>query len=69
MTACEGKVALVTGASQGGTGTAIAVRLAAEGADVAITARANSEQNGRLLTRINAQSALMPQDRAVSDSG
>lgn len=37
--ACEGRVALVTGASQGGTGTAIAVRLAAEGAKVAITAR------------------------------
>jgi NAD(P)-dependent dehydrogenase (short-subunit alcohol dehydrogenase family) len=36
---CEGKVALVTGASRGGTGTAIAVRLAAEGARVAITAR------------------------------
>src|SRR3954449_11472250 len=36
---CEGQVALVTGASQGGTGTAIAVRLAAEGAKVAITAR------------------------------
>jgi NAD(P)-dependent dehydrogenase (short-subunit alcohol dehydrogenase family) len=37
--ACEGRVALVTGASQGGTGTAVAVRLAAEGADVAIAAR------------------------------
>lgn len=37
--ALEGKVALVTGASQGGTGTAIAVRFAAEGAKVAITAR------------------------------
>lgn len=36
---CDGKVALVTGASQGGTGTAIALRLAAEGAAVAITAR------------------------------
>jgi NAD(P)-dependent dehydrogenase (short-subunit alcohol dehydrogenase family) len=36
---CEDRVALVTGASQGGTGTAIAVRLAAEGAAVAITAR------------------------------
>ena len=36
---CAGHVALVTGASQGGTGTAIAVRLAAEGARVAITAR------------------------------
>ena len=36
---CEDRVALVTGASKGGTGTAIAVRLAAEGARVAITAR------------------------------
>ncbi|MCH2171064.1 SDR family NAD(P)-dependent oxidoreductase [Myxococcota bacterium] len=36
---CEGRVALVTGASQGGTGTALAIRLAAEGARVAITAR------------------------------
>jgi NAD(P)-dependent dehydrogenase (short-subunit alcohol dehydrogenase family) len=37
--ACKDCVALVTGASQGGTGTAIALRLAAEGAKVAITAR------------------------------
>jgi len=36
---CRGRVALVTGASKGGTGTALAVRLAAEGARVAITAR------------------------------
>ena len=36
---CRGRVALVTGASQGGTGTALAIRLAAEGASVAITAR------------------------------
>jgi NAD(P)-dependent dehydrogenase (short-subunit alcohol dehydrogenase family) len=34
----EGKVALVTGASQGGTGRAVAIRFAAEGAKVAITA-------------------------------
>ena len=39
MGLCAGQVALVTGASQGGTGTAIAIRLAAEGAKVAITAR------------------------------
>jgi NAD(P)-dependent dehydrogenase (short-subunit alcohol dehydrogenase family) len=37
--ACQGKVALVAGASQGGTGTGCAVRLAAEGARVAICAR------------------------------
>ncbi len=37
--ACRGAVALVTGASRGGTGTSLALRLAAEGAAVAITAR------------------------------
>lgn len=37
--ACRGRVALVTGASKGGTGTAIALRLAAEGAAVALVAR------------------------------
>lgn len=35
----RGRVALVTGASKGGTGTAIALRLAAEGAAVALVAR------------------------------
>jgi len=35
----EGRVALVTGASQGGIGTAIAVRYAAEGALVAVSGR------------------------------
>jgi NAD(P)-dependent dehydrogenase (short-subunit alcohol dehydrogenase family) len=37
--ALEGRVALVTGASQGGIGTAIAVRCAAEGARVAVSGR------------------------------
>ncbi|MCB0994940.1 MAG: SDR family oxidoreductase [Acidimicrobiales bacterium] len=37
--ALAGQVALVTGASRGGTGAAIAVRFAAEGADVVITGR------------------------------
>ena len=36
---CDGMVALVSGASQGGSGTGLAVRLAAEGAKVGITAR------------------------------
>ena len=39
MALLKGKVALVTGASKGGTGTALARRLACEGARVAITAR------------------------------
>ena len=37
--ALEGRVALVTGASQGGIGTAIALRCAAEGARVAVSGR------------------------------
>jgi NAD(P)-dependent dehydrogenase (short-subunit alcohol dehydrogenase family) len=40
---CEGKVALVVGASQGGTGTGAAIRLAAEGARVAICARSTDK--------------------------
>ena len=51
--ACAGRVALITGASRGGTGTAAAIRLAAEGANVAITAR-NSE--GLARTREEIQS-------------
>jgi NAD(P)-dependent dehydrogenase (short-subunit alcohol dehydrogenase family) len=36
---CDGMVALVSGASEGSTGAAIAVRMAAEGAKVAVAAR------------------------------
>ncbi|WP_419917978.1 SDR family NAD(P)-dependent oxidoreductase [Candidatus Poriferisocius sp.] len=62
--ACEGKVALVTGASKGGTGTAIALRLAAEGARVAITAR---DEKGLAATReriesFGGQCLVLPSD-------
>ena len=48
---CEGLVALVTGASQGGTGRSVAIRFAAEGAKVAITAR-SEEGLAETLARI-----------------
>src|SRR5262249_46655686 len=48
----EGKVALVTGASQGGTGRAVAIRFAAEGAKVAVTAR-SAEGLRETLARID----------------
>ena len=51
--ACEGTVALVTGASQGGTGTGSAIRLAAEGAKVAICARSGDKLRDTL-ARIEA---------------
>ena len=39
MKQLEGRVALITGAGSGGTGTAMAIRFAAEGAKVALVAR------------------------------
>jgi len=61
---CEGRVALVTGASQGGTGTAIALRLAAEGASVAITARTvdGLENTKRLIEAVGGQCLVLPAD-------
>jgi citronellol/citronellal dehydrogenase len=44
----QGQVVLVAGASQGGTGTASAVRLAAEGAKVAICARSVDKMRSTL---------------------
>lgn len=62
--ACQGQVALVTGASQGGTGTAIAIRLAAEGAKVAITARtlAGLEETRRRIEAVGAECLVLPAD-------
>lgn len=61
---CEGQVALVTGASQGGTGTAIAVRLAAEGAKVAVTARSANglEETRRRVDAIGGDCLVLPAD-------
>jgi NAD(P)-dependent dehydrogenase (short-subunit alcohol dehydrogenase family) len=63
---CAGKVALVTGASRGGTGTAIAVRLAAEGADVAITARnlAGLEECRERITALGRRCLVLPAEMA-----
>jgi NAD(P)-dependent dehydrogenase (short-subunit alcohol dehydrogenase family) len=66
---CSGRVALVTGASQGGTGTAIALRLAAEGADVAITAR-SVDGLAECRTRVEAlgrRCVVLPADMSDPD--
>src|SRR5437588_7601395 len=63
---CGGQVALVTGASQGGTGTAIAVRLAAEGAKVAITARSvdGLEATRQRIEELGGECLVLPADLA-----
>jgi NAD(P)-dependent dehydrogenase (short-subunit alcohol dehydrogenase family) len=70
-TECEGRVALVTGASRGGTGTGLAIRLAAEGARVAITARnvAGLERTREQIEEVGASPLLMPCDLADPDGG
>jgi len=70
-TACEGKVALVTGASQGGTGTAIALRLAAEGAAVAITARTveGLEATRTRIEQLGGRCLVLPCDLSDPDGG
>jgi len=68
---CEGQVALVTGASQGGTGTAVAIRLAAAGAKVAITARNEEglEQTKRRIEAIGGKCIVLPADLAHPNGG
>jgi NAD(P)-dependent dehydrogenase (short-subunit alcohol dehydrogenase family) len=67
----EGRVALVTGASQGGTGTVSAVRLAAEGASVAITARSvdGLERTRAEIESIGGTALVLPCDLAARDGG
>ncbi len=68
---CEGRVALVTGASRGGTGTALAIRLAAEGARVAITARSASglEATRERIEEVGARPLVLPCDLSDPDGG
>lgn len=53
MAVLDGKAALVTGGSRG-IGAAVALRLAEEGADVALTYRSNGEQAAQVVDRIKA---------------
>jgi NAD(P)-dependent dehydrogenase (short-subunit alcohol dehydrogenase family) len=66
---CAGQVALVTGASQGGTGTAIAIRLAAEGAKVAITARTveGLEATRARIAEFGGECLVLPADLSDPD--
>ena len=68
---CKGQVALVTGASKGGTGTAIALRLAAEGAKVAVTARTlkGLEETQRRIETIGGQAYVIPCDLSNPGGG
>jgi NAD(P)-dependent dehydrogenase (short-subunit alcohol dehydrogenase family) len=69
--AANGRVALVTGASQGGTGTVAAVRLAAEGAKVAITARTveGLERTRDEIESLGGTALVLPCDLADRDGG
>jgi len=68
---CAGRVALVTGASRGGTGTAVAQRLAAEGAAVAITARHQPglDETRAVIEEAGGTCVVLPADMADPDGG
>lgn len=68
---CEGRVALVTGASQGGTGTCLAIRLAAEGARVAITARSEEglEATRKRIEAVGERPLVLPCDLSDPSAG
>lgn len=71
MGSVEGRVALVTGASRGGTGTAAAVRLAAEGALVAITGRSveGLEECRAQVEAVGGRCVVLPADLADPAGG
>jgi NAD(P)-dependent dehydrogenase (short-subunit alcohol dehydrogenase family) len=67
----EGKVAVVTGASKGGIGTALAERFAAEGAKVAVAARTRKglEEAVALVEDAGSTGALYIVDLSQPDGG
>jgi NAD(P)-dependent dehydrogenase (short-subunit alcohol dehydrogenase family) len=67
----DGKVALVTGASAGGTGRAVAVRFAAEGARVAITARSVDGLHETIehIEAVGGTGVAFPSDLSDPDGG
>jgi NAD(P)-dependent dehydrogenase (short-subunit alcohol dehydrogenase family) len=67
----EGLVALVTGASQTGTGRSVAIRFAAEGAKVGIAARNEEglQETLRRIEEIGGEALLLPCDLGDPDGG
>jgi NAD(P)-dependent dehydrogenase (short-subunit alcohol dehydrogenase family) len=67
----EGMVALVTGASQGGTGRAVAIRVAAEGAKVGITARSQDglRETASRIEQFGGEVLVMPGDLGDPEGG
>jgi NAD(P)-dependent dehydrogenase (short-subunit alcohol dehydrogenase family) len=59
-----GKVALITGAGQGGTGTSMAIRFAAEGAKVSISARSEAglEETAARIRELGGEVLVLPCD-------
>ena len=68
---CVGRVALVTGASQGGTGSCLAIRLAAEGARVALTARSveGLERTAARVAEVGQAPLVLPCDLSDPKGG
>jgi NAD(P)-dependent dehydrogenase (short-subunit alcohol dehydrogenase family) len=66
-----GKVALITGAGSGGTGTAMSVRFAAEGAKVALVARgeAGLERTAARIRDAGGEALVLPCDLGDPDGG
>jgi NAD(P)-dependent dehydrogenase (short-subunit alcohol dehydrogenase family) len=67
----EGKVALVTGASSGGTGRSIAVRFAAEGAKVAVNARSEAglQETLKAIKDVGSVGLVLPADLSDPEGG